>query len=169
MNVDRFIKLANPRIDANLPEERLHAEGAGLVRNDRHDEFSNLRITQHFIEHAHEDHGCGHFATFTALGELREYFVMVRFEGSGTDGTSGYIPAKRLSTRTEVLNFLAIFGWSIERRLSQVVIAKRNAKARAELAKLVFIQLFLLMADVPSLTAFTEAVALDGAGITMPA
>jgi hypothetical protein len=36
--VDGLVELAHRRVDADLPEERLHAEGAGLVGHDRHDQ-----------------------------------------------------------------------------------------------------------------------------------
>src|SRR5687767_2720609 len=38
--IDRLVELTDVRVDADLSEKRFHSEGAGLIRNDRHDELA---------------------------------------------------------------------------------------------------------------------------------
>src|SRR6266849_662022 len=44
VHVYRFVKLADAGVDSHLPEERLHAEGAGFVWNDGNDQLANFWI-----------------------------------------------------------------------------------------------------------------------------
>ena len=55
--IDRFIKLPSVTVDPGLPEERFHAEGAGLVRNNRHNQLAEFRITQQLGQQMHVSHG----------------------------------------------------------------------------------------------------------------
>ena len=57
VHVDRFIVLADAGIDADLPEERFHAECASLVRNDGNDVLALVGITQQLRQQADEHHG----------------------------------------------------------------------------------------------------------------
>ncbi len=50
--VVRFVELALAGINAHLPDDRLHAEGAAFVRNDRHDRLADLRVFQQLSQHA---------------------------------------------------------------------------------------------------------------------
>src|SRR6202011_1284262 len=54
--IDGLVTLADAGINADGAEKRFHAESASFVRNDRHDEFADLRILKHLSKHAHERH-----------------------------------------------------------------------------------------------------------------
>ena len=40
VHVDRLVELSDVRVNADLTEERLHAEGASFVWDDGHDQFA---------------------------------------------------------------------------------------------------------------------------------
>ena len=67
VGVLRAVELADLREDAVLPEHALHAEGAALVRHDRHDALADILVAQQRVEHAHEGHGGGDLAAFGRL------------------------------------------------------------------------------------------------------
>ena len=75
VHVDGFVELADAGIDSHLAEQRFHAEGAGFVGNDGHDELADFRIAQQLRQQAHEDHGGRDFAAVGAFVE----FLEVRF------------------------------------------------------------------------------------------
>ncbi len=133
--VDRLVELADAGINADGAEERLHAEGAGFVRNDRHDELADLRIAQHFAQHAHERHGGGNFAAVAAVEKFLEEFVVIRGDGFGADAALGNVAAKRFAARAQVLHFLAVFRRAVERdfgnRSSVSGMPKRERNSRS--------------------------------------
>ena len=51
-----LVELPEGRIDAELPEQRLHAEGARLVRDDRHDPRAECFVLHELREQLHERH-----------------------------------------------------------------------------------------------------------------
>ena len=63
----RLVELADRGIDGDLPEERLHAEGARLVGNDGHQRAAERRVAQQVREELHEHHGRGLLAAMRAL------------------------------------------------------------------------------------------------------
>src|SRR6202040_3379356 len=86
---------------------------------------------------------------------------MIRDQRLGPHLARRHITAEHLPARTQILNFSAVFGRKIERSFRKLFITDGNAEARAELAKLLFIELFLLVRDVSSLAAFAEAITLN--------
>ena len=72
VHVDRLIELADTRVDADLAEQRFHAEGAGLVGNDGDDQLADFRIAQQLRQQAHENHGGRNFAAVGSFVELFE-------------------------------------------------------------------------------------------------
>ncbi len=50
VGVHRFIELTGVGVDPDLPEQRLHPEGAGLVGNDRYDLFAEYELEK-LIDH----------------------------------------------------------------------------------------------------------------------
>src|SRR3712207_6949029 len=54
VGVDRFVELAHGRVDPDLPEQRVEAERAGLVRDDRHHPLAHLRVAHRSEEHTSE-------------------------------------------------------------------------------------------------------------------
>ena len=75
-----------------------------------------------------------------------------------------HVSAELLAARLHVLDFGAVVGRAVERRLMQLVVGNRNSEARAEHLQLVFVQLFLLVGDVLAFASFAESVALDRLG-----
>ena len=57
--VDGLVLLALRRVDPELLEQRVHAEGAGLVRDDRHDARAELRVAAEVAQQAGERGGGG--------------------------------------------------------------------------------------------------------------
>ena len=53
------VLLAIERVDTRAAEQRLHAEGPRLVRDDGHHEPAQVRVADEFGQHAHEGHGGG--------------------------------------------------------------------------------------------------------------
>ena len=75
LGIDRFIELALGRIDPDFAEQRVHAEGAGFVGDDRCDAMADFFVAQQQAEQPHEGHGRGNFhaaAAFEHVSELRE-------------------------------------------------------------------------------------------------
>src|SRR5207244_1251086 len=71
--VDRLVLLTLGGIDAELAEHAFHAEGARLVRHDRHDVSSDLLVADQRGERAHERHrGRDLAALARALEQLLE-------------------------------------------------------------------------------------------------
>ena len=68
----RFVELAMRGIDGHLAEQRLHAESACLVGDDRNDVFAEVLVAQQLRKHVHEHHGGGLFAIAAAFQHPRE-------------------------------------------------------------------------------------------------
>src|ERR1700731_1515187 len=86
---------------------------------------------------------------------------MVRHERFGPRFAGRHIATQFPPSRAKVLDFAAFLGRTIERRVGQLVVVDWNAKPRPEFTQLFLIEFFLLVSDVPALTAFSEAIALD--------
>ena len=56
VGVLRLVELAERRVDAELAEHALHAEGARLVGHDRHDVLADGLVAHQRAEHLHEGH-----------------------------------------------------------------------------------------------------------------
>ena len=70
--IDRLVELAAVRVDADLAEQRFHAEGARFVGDDRHDVLADLLVLQQLRQHLHEHHRRRRRAVAGALVELVE-------------------------------------------------------------------------------------------------
>ncbi len=69
--------------------------------------------------------------------------------------------AEGLAAFQQVLSFRAVARRSIKGRLRDDLIADRDIETRAEFAKLLFIELLLLVGDVAAFARFAKAIALD--------
>ena len=56
IGIDGFVQLAVRGVDRNLAEEAFHAEGAGFVRDDRHDQLAQFLVLQQCSQDADEGH-----------------------------------------------------------------------------------------------------------------
>ena len=164
VHIDRLVELAHAGIDSDLAEQRFHAEGAGFVGNDGHDELADFRIAQQFCQQPHEDHGGRNFAAFGAFVEFLEVRFRNRSNRLGAHFALRQVAAELLAALLHVADFRAVVGGTIERRLVQFLVGDGNSEARAEHAQLVFVQLFLLVGDVLAFASFAQSVAFDGLG-----
>ena len=73
-----------------------------------------------------------------------------------------HVSAQLLAALLHVLDFRAVVGRTIERRVVQFFVGNRNAEARTEHAQFVVVQLLLLVGDVLAFAGFAQSVALDG-------
>ena len=72
VHVDRLVDLAGVRVDADLAEQRLHAEGARFVGHDRHDQVADFLVAQQLRQQPHEHHRRRRLAAVGALVEFLE-------------------------------------------------------------------------------------------------
>ena len=70
--VHGLVQLALAGVDADLPEQRFHAECAGFVGNDRHDQLADLRILQQSFDDADEGRGGRSLAAARTLQRFLE-------------------------------------------------------------------------------------------------
>src|SRR5690625_1602469 len=100
--VDGFVQLTRVRVDADLPEQGFHAEGARLVGNYRHDELAPAVVPQELAEERHVNHRGGHFP-FAGTGvKLLEHVRFGRFDRFGFHDAARQYPAERLAAFHQV-------------------------------------------------------------------
>ena len=164
LGVFRLVELAGLAEDAELAEHALHAEGAALVRHDRHDPLADLLVAQQRVEDADERHRGRDLAPFGALQlglEGRERRDLQRFR---------LRPARRQAAAQgrpalpQIDHLRAVLGQLEERHLLDLVVGDRQAEAVAELLEHRLAHLLLLVGDVLALAGLAHAVALDGLG-----
>src|SRR5207249_12208736 len=137
--------LALGRVNANLAEERVQTERAGFIGNDRHDAFSDVPVAQQMTQQSNEGHGAGCLIAARTLQEFSETGEGRNLERFGLDLASEQKPAQRTATFQQVFRLGALGRRSVKRRINNFLVADGNIESRPELAKLFFIQLFLLM------------------------
>ena len=76
----RRVALALGRVDADLPDGGLQAEGAAFVGHDRHDELADGRVLHAGAQDGDEAHGGGDGATVGAGSPLLEELELGRLE-----------------------------------------------------------------------------------------
>src|SRR6185369_9195945 len=126
--IDRLIKLSDVGIDADLPEERLHAEGACFVRNDRNHEVSKLLVAQHLRQHAYEDHGGRSLAVFGTGVELVEEICRNVSDRLATVHALGKVPTEFLATLTQIGEFRRVVRRTVEREVLDFFVRQRNSE-----------------------------------------
>ena len=164
IHIDRLIQLPDTRIDADLPEQRLHPERSRLIRNHRHDKAPHFRVAQQLRQHAHEHHRGRSFAPFGAFVEFFKQRFRNRLQRRGAHPPHRHVTAQLLAAFLHVFDFRTVVGRPIKRSIVQLAIRNRNTKPRAENLQLIVVQLFLLVRDVLAFARFAESVALDGLG-----
>ena len=97
VGIDRLVELAGVRIDAELAEERLHAEGAGLVGHDRHDVAADVLVAQQPGQQPHEGHRGRDLAALAAGEELGVIFPFRRLQLDRRRPAAGHEAAQRLA------------------------------------------------------------------------
>ena len=164
VGIDGLVELAHVRVDAGLAEQRLHAEGARLVGDDRHDQIAHRLVAQQPREQPHEGERGRDIAAAGALVELVEDRV-----GGGHAGTGDGVAQRQEATEGEaallqVARLRAVVVGAVERRTPHLLVTQRNAEAVAEEHQFVCVEPLLLVGDVLALARLAETVALDRAG-----
>ena len=162
--VDRLIELADVAVDTGLAEQRFHAEGAGLVRNDRHDQLAEFGIAQQLGEQMHIGHGGRQRPVAGAFEILPDdLFGLAGHRGAGVaacrQGT-----AQRGAAFFQVDHLRAVVGRLVEGGLGNLLVADRDIEAGPERLEFILVELLLGVGDILPLPRFAEAVALDGLG-----
>jgi hypothetical protein len=122
-------------VDAELAKERLQAEGAGLVGDNRHDQLADLGVAQQLDEDAAERLRGGDVGG--AGGGTQELLEIVQAghgQGRGGDLPLGVEAAQRLAAGTQVAHLFAIFGGLVERHLVDLLVGDGDTEAAAEVA-----------------------------------
>ncbi len=163
VDVDRLVLLPDARINSHRSKQRLHAKRPRFVGNDRHNQLADFRILQHFAQHSDERHRRRNFPALAAVEELLEQFVVVGHQRLRAHAALRRVAAQRFPARAQVLNLDAVFRRAVERHLDAIVIVQRNAKPRAKLTQLFFIQFFLLVRDVLAFARFSQPVSFNRA------
>ena len=87
--VVRFVELPLAGVNAELAEQRLHAERARLVGDDRDDALADLRVLHQQRQHADESHRAGDFAPARAFERFLEVLERRRLDAAGGDCAAG--------------------------------------------------------------------------------
>ena len=74
------------------------------------------------------------------------------------------IPTQFFAAGAQILHFGAIVRRPVKRHLGELFFRKRKAETLAEIAKRIFVNLLLLVGDVPTLSGFPEAITFNRAG-----
>ena len=164
LGVDRLVALAEGGVDADLLEQRVHAERARLVRDDRDDPRAELRVPDEVPQQPGEDH---RRATRRSCCRRRTRRRPRRRRRAGrgartTRRGSGPPSARRRSSMYRDL--VGVRARVEVRGVAELVVGDRQLQAVAEDAQLVLVELLGLVGDVARLDAPAEGPALDGLG-----
>src|SRR3990167_4018740 len=161
--VHRLIQLADRGIDAELAEHAFHAEGARLVRDDRHDALAEFLVLEQLGEDPHKGHGGG---DFTIAGTVEDGLEGVQWRGRGAETVGAalrYEAAEGGTPLVQVLVFGAAGFRLEERQVLQFVVLHRDVEAVAELLEAGNVDFLGVVRGVLRL-ARTGAITLDGLG-----
>ncbi len=140
VGVDRDVVLSVGRVDLGLGDDRLQPEGAGLVRDDRGDERTDLGVAHEVAQHPGEHHGGRHRLGTRAVGELGEHLGVGPARRALAHDPDGERSLQHPSTGAQVLHGFGALGRadvgrvSLERVVGDVVshvepVAQRRAAA----------------------------------------
>ena len=161
--VDRRVVLAQRVVDPDLLEERVHAEGARLVGDDRDDALADLRVAHEVPGQPAEGHGRAR-RPIGAGEELAERLVGGSRERLGDVPARGSDAAELAAALEHVLDLGRVRAGVVVRRLLELVVGDRQLEAVAEDLQLVDGQLLRLVRDVAALDPRAERPALHRLG-----
>ena len=164
IGVDRLVELPSMGVDPALLEERIHAERARLVGDDRDDVLPHRLVLE---QRRHERHHPGRGRDLTACALLNEWDVfgeLGNLEPRGIERTGRHVAPERLAPFPQILHLRRILGGPVERRLGDLVVGDRDPETGAEGPQFVLVELLLLVGDVAPLANLAQAVALDCLG-----
>ena len=129
--VDRRVVLALRVVDADLPEQALHAERARLVDEDRHRARAEVLVAQQLGEEAHERLRGRDLAPFGRRLEHRLEGVERRhlelLVGAGAPVRQ--VAAERLAALLQVLHLRRVVGRLVERDVADLVVRDRDVRS----------------------------------------
>ena len=163
VGIMRRVLLAFVRVDANLLDCRLHAEGAGFVGHDGDDEFADRRILHQSAQNSDKAPGGGDGATLGAGEPFVEEIQLRRFEGRLGNFALGKWTTERGAARLQVLHRRIAWIGTIEIRMLGGVSRQRNVEMLHEVRQALVGQLLFRVGRVASLRR-TQPIALDGFG-----
>ena len=164
LGIVRLVKLPLAGIDAELAEQRFHAEGAGFVRNDGHHVLADFRVLHQQGEDAHERHGARHFTAGRPFQRFFEILEGRRLNRAGRNRAAGHIAAQLAAPLVEVRNLGTVGRRPVERGVARGLVRDGDFEARTEVRDLLLVELLLLVGDVAAFARLAQAVALDGVG-----
>src|SRR6476659_1236107 len=168
LGVDRRVVLPVGVVDLDRREERVHAERARLVGDDRHDARAELLVAQQVLEQTDERHRRGDLLLARALLDLGVRLVAGQLDRLEVDAAARQRAAELLATVDGVLDDLAVGTRVVVRRLVgvglELLVGDRDAQAVAEGLEVVQRHLLHLVRGVATGEVRAEAVALDGLG-----
>ena len=135
LGILRTIELADLGEDAELPEHALHAEGAALVGDDRHDALSEAFVAHQLGQHLHEGHRGRDLALARGF-ELRLEFRQWRHGELRVTLHPALRerPPQRLAPLAHIFHFLRVLGEADEGHPLQLFVVigmlKRSRKPR---------------------------------------
>src|SRR5690606_11066706 len=155
------------RVDADLAEQALHAEGAGLVGHDRHHARADLLVAQGDAQRLHEGHGGADLALAGVLEQALEHLELRRGERlRALAAALRQEAAERIAALEHVLDFLGLLARVVERHRAvlELLVVQRDLEAVAERAHGLVVELLGLVGRVQRLAGRAHAVALDRLG-----
>ena len=166
--VHRGVVLAVRVVDLDRREERVHAEGTGLVRDDRDDVRGEVLVAHEILEQTHESHGGGDFLLARSTLDTVEGLLLRDWQRGELQATLRHETTQSTTTLHEVLDAL-IVGARVEVRGAvrvglQDLVGDRDLETVTELLEVFEGQLLHLVGRVAAREVGSEVVALDGAG-----
>ena len=167
--VDGLVELAERGVDAELPEQGVHAEGPGLVGDDRHHPWPERLVAHQVAEQVGHRHRGGHRPAFGALGQTGEYGgIGQRDRAPVADATLRDRTAEGTTPLDHVLVLVAVLGGpkvggpvTLEEFLGDLL---GETEPFAQGQQLGLGHLLDLVGGVAGLEALAEGPALDGLG-----
>ena len=167
-HVDRLVELADVRVDPDLAEQRLHAEGARLVGHDRHDVAARCSLSRSSFDS---------IRTNTIVVEASRSPVPLSWNSKSSTARARAAASACAAPRAAAKPPSALAALAQVRHLrrcpraggrtalrrprsSEIGMPKRSRNARSSC----FVHLLLLVGDVLAFARLAQAVALDGPG-----
>ena len=162
------VVLALGVVDLRGREERVHAEGAGLVRDDRHEARSHVLVPHQVLEQAHERHGRGGLLLARSLAGLLVRGLRGQRDRVVVAAPLRHEAAQLLAPLHHVRDLRGVGARVVVRDVVRVLldllVRDRDAVAVPEHLEVVHRQLLHLVRGVAALEGLAQAVALDGVG-----
>ncbi|SHR07885.1 Uncharacterised protein [Mycobacteroides abscessus subsp. abscessus] len=166
--IHRGVQLAVAVVDLQRREPRVHAEGAGLVGDDRNDAVTDVLVAQQFFEGADQRHGGGDFLLARALLDRGIGLRTRQRERARRGATRRHKATQGAAPVQHVADFRSLGAGVVIRRqigvLFELGVRDRDALLVAEVLQVIQRQLLHLVSGVAALEVLAQRVALDGLG-----